>query len=325
MSSGSGATTERFRYHAAGLLIRTDVELSFPTADEDVGVDVDVRRGPDLGCAADPPLGEVVAAHDLTGEWWYVAVSDDDGYVIRFRGCGEFWISPALDVIELRADPAGRPELLPILLAGTVLSFLLTLRGQTVLHASGVAFDGQAVALIGHSGHGKSTIAALLCSRGADLVTDDVLVVDPEPRPTCVGGSTEFRLRERSASIAEQLPDATVRLTADGRHAIRPNRSTVGRVPLRGIIVPRRSRSATLVERRVLRPTQALYAMLACPRVHGWRDHAVITRDFSTLSKLSNTVPVIEVTVPWGPPFRDDVVDQLLAFARPPFGAAEQQ
>lgn len=312
------APTSRFSYAAAGLRIEADDELPLPRYSGTAAVDLDVRRGPDLEGSAEPPSGEVVAEHDPQGRWQYVAVSCDRGHVIRFRGCGECWIAQELDVIELRPDPSGRPDLLPILLAGTVLSFVLTLRGHTVLHASGVAFDGEAVALIGHSGHGKSTIAALLCSRGADIVTDDVLVVESEPHPTCVGASDEFRLRERSATIAERVPDATVRLTVDGRQAIRPPRSTVDRVPLRGILVPRRSRSAAVVQPRVLEPTQGLYALLACPRVHGWRDHEVVARDFLTLSKLSNAVPIIEVTIPWGPPFHDDVVDQLLSVVRSP-------
>ena len=56
-----------------------------------------------------------------------------------------------------------------------VLSAALTLRGEEPLHATVLERDGRAFALLGPSGAGKSTLAAFLISRGARLVTDDML------------------------------------------------------------------------------------------------------------------------------------------------------
>jgi len=65
-------------------------------------------------------------------------------------------------------------------LVGTALILALALRGVWCLHASAVAVDGQAVALLGESGYGKSTLAAYLAS-DPDLpwrrAGDDVLPV----------------------------------------------------------------------------------------------------------------------------------------------------
>lgn len=62
-------------------------------------------------------------------------------------------------------------------LVNFVLSASLTLQGEEPLHATVVEIDGRAVGLLGLSGAGKSTLAAFLISRGADLVTDDMLRV----------------------------------------------------------------------------------------------------------------------------------------------------
>lgn len=60
-------------------------------------------------------------------------------------------------------------------LLGPVLGLVLRLRGIPSLHASAVAIDGVAVALVGPAGAGKSTTAAALAARGHALVADDVL------------------------------------------------------------------------------------------------------------------------------------------------------
>lgn len=71
-------------------------------------------------------------------------------------------------------------------LAGAALSHLvldvamplrLAVLGRTVLHATAVALDNQAVAFTAPSGAGKSTMAVAWCARGAVLVADDCLEV----------------------------------------------------------------------------------------------------------------------------------------------------
>jgi hypothetical protein len=299
-------------YQQCGVRLRSELELALPRAHGD-GWDVDARRGPEIHDSVELPPGEVVAEYDSgNGEKWYIATRVDDGFLVRFRECGEFAITSDLDTIEVREDPAGRTELLPILLAGTVSAFLLTLRGHLVLHASAVAMDDVALAFVGQSGQGKSTMAALMCVDGAELVTDDVLSVDPTPPATCIGGAPELRLREKAAPIARAHTEGTIRTTADERHAFAPRMADVRSRPLAAIVIPVPSRTATEVEAEQLDPTKALFAILATPRVHGWRDKAVLAREFDMLSALVNSVPVFVASVPWGPPF-DPAVARSIA------------
>jgi hypothetical protein len=62
-------------------------------------------------------------------------------------------------------------------LLGPVIGFVLRLRGITCLHASAVAIDKRAIALVGFPGAGKSTTAAAFAQRGFPVIADDVVAL----------------------------------------------------------------------------------------------------------------------------------------------------
>ena len=62
-------------------------------------------------------------------------------------------------------------------LLGPVLGFVLRLRGVICLHASAVAVDGQAIALVGSPGAGKSTIATAFAHCGFSVIADDLVAL----------------------------------------------------------------------------------------------------------------------------------------------------
>jgi hypothetical protein len=64
------------------------------------------------------------------------------------------------------------------LLIAQALPFAAVLRGLEVLHASAVVADREAVAILGPSGAGKTSLALALCGRGARFLADDVLAVE---------------------------------------------------------------------------------------------------------------------------------------------------
>lgn len=296
-------------YLQCGMRVRSELELHLPIA-SDGDFDVDVSWGPEITNTADRLPGEPIVSYDLDDARWYSATATDSGYRMRFHNCGEFEIGAELAHVTVRQDPAGFNEMLPILMAGTVSAFLLSLRGHTVLHASAVSVGGRALAFVGQSGRGKSTLAALLCGAGADLVTDDLLVVATEPI-SCVGGATELRLRASAAPLAADLPDAVTRTTVDQRLALTAKQAPALPMPLHAIVIPAPSRTATEVEVRSVEPSTAVFALLRFPRVYGWRDPDVLRRDFSTVSRLVDEIPVYDVTVPWGPPFEPTVAPAL--------------
>jgi hypothetical protein len=73
--------------------------------------------------------------------------------------------------------PLGLDDLI-VYLQGSVLGFVLRLRGAMCLHASAVEMGGRAFALVGSRGMGKSTSAAAFARMGLSVLTDDVLALE---------------------------------------------------------------------------------------------------------------------------------------------------
>ncbi len=92
-----------------------------------------------------------------------------------------------------------------------VAGFLLHRRGVLPLHASAVEIDGRAVAVAGHSGRGKSTLAAALVRAGHRLLSDDITVVEfaADGGARAIPGSTRLRLKG-DAVAAHGLDPATL-------------------------------------------------------------------------------------------------------------------
>jgi hypothetical protein len=82
-------------------------------------------------------------------------------------------------------------------LVGRILPWASLLRGHEVFHASAVRLGEGAVAVIGPSGAGKTSIAVQLVLRGAGFITDDVLALER------TGGDV---LAHPGASIASVRP-----------------------------------------------------------------------------------------------------------------------
>lgn len=99
------------------------------------------------------------------------------GYRLFARHFGLARISPGGARIEC-APPELEPWSWQRFLVGRVLPWAALLRGYEPFHASAVAFDGRAVAFVGPTGAGKTSLAIQLAARGAEFVTDDVLSVD---------------------------------------------------------------------------------------------------------------------------------------------------
>jgi hypothetical protein len=96
---------------------------------------------------------------------------------LYFQEVGTFQIENGTEITILPL-PNVEERLIRLPLLGAALAVLLYQRGKFVLHASAVAIDKEAVVFVGNKGYGKSTMAAMLCSRGHQLLADDTVVVD---------------------------------------------------------------------------------------------------------------------------------------------------
>ncbi|OXM74127.1 MULTISPECIES: hypothetical protein [Amycolatopsis] len=299
-----------FTYRAHGLTVWSDVELALPPGDGGEP-DLVLRRGPDHAVPRAELPGRCLAElAKPDGRVFYTLATDGNRTVLRYPSLCEFAGDPLLREVTYHLDPSADHGLLTVLATGALLAVHLTLNSHLVLHASAVRVDERALAFVGASGMGKSTLAAALCGLGCDLVADDVLRVDAGG--IVYPGSTENRLRMAARGLADEAAEEDVRPTADGRLALRSTVST-NALPLAACVIPRPSRSVVDVSVERLAGARAFVRMSQFPRVLGWRDPAVMDFAFQRLADLVAEVPVFEATVPWGPPFRDEVLNTLAA------------
>ncbi len=95
------------------------------------------------------------------------------------------------------------------------LAFLLPSRRGAALHAAGLVIDGRGFVLPGASDAGKSTAAALAESRGALVVSDDLVLVDGAgERPVLLG--SPFRSTHPSACPPGRWPLAGILIPEKG-------------------------------------------------------------------------------------------------------------
>lgn len=306
------AVTEQPSVLMAGLVLQADVSLSgghVPPPDR--AVDLRIRAG-DVW-AGHRPLGDPVALHAAQGAVVLDVRRAKGELRVWLRDTASFVVVPEQRSVTYGLAPNVAPDLAGIFMAGLVLSSYLLAEGQMVLHASAVHVRelGGAVAFVGSSGMGKSTMATLLALRGGLLITDDVLRVD-EAGDTivCRRGPAEARLREKAASLAAGQSGAWT--TADGRTSLPLPRATED-VPLIAIVIPGPVQNQDRVLLRRLSSVQGLLALTSHPRVPGWCDPKTTAQHFARTSDLVRRVPVYASLLPWGPPFDPSMAEQVVA------------
>jgi hypothetical protein len=261
---------------------------------------------------AEAPVGTVVAVRDpdLGG---YTIAEDEAGYVVRFYGAYDVRISRDLRSIRIHVAPDVDRGLVPVILAGTILAALLELRGSCMLHASCVEVGGATFAVVGASGMGKSTLAALFCAAGGRIVADDALRIEHvRGVARCYPGSGQIRVRKGAAELAGGFPSAAVVETGDGRIGINAERVDGSSRRLDALLIPNPSRDTDSLTVERLGQREALIALVSYPRVVGWQHSDPARRHFEVLSGVAATVPAFNATILWGHPFEADVASRLL-------------
>jgi len=98
------------------------------------------------------------------GEYYYLAYLHGGHFVISRDG-GNIWVA-----LTERTNF----DFIIAQIAGPILGLVLQLKGYLVFHASVVAWEDYAFAIIGMSGTGKSTLAAELHRQGCKILSDDI-------------------------------------------------------------------------------------------------------------------------------------------------------
>jgi hypothetical protein len=213
-----------FYYHLFGLNVESDLALPglrsrIPPRNHDSSVKLFLRDAlthwPIETCAGKSTLIHE-SAQNGSGNDPYVRIE----YFYAAR-CYRFLYG---DGIAFALDDDGRTiwgiwpprmslEDLMVYLLGPVFSFVLRLRGFTVLHASAAAIRGNAVAFVGPGGAGKSTIVGALAHSGYPILSDDAAVLEETSEEFCIRPTyPHVRLWPDSASILFGAKDALPKL-----------------------------------------------------------------------------------------------------------------
>lgn len=156
-----------YSYIAFGILIESEIELP-----ELIQADVTV---PDVVVCFGP-----VASHGIevrnAGKWFQGCEGS-----LRFEveGVGRFLAERGRVITIERAEGASADDI-RLFVLGSALGAVLIQRGLLALHGSSVRVSGRAIAFLGDSGVGKSTLANALNQRGVPLIADDLCMISTE-------------------------------------------------------------------------------------------------------------------------------------------------
>lgn len=160
-----------------------------------------------------------------------VDLAQPAGYLLNAPGFARVLV--AADGSELLCDPEPENSRWSILLAAQALPLAATLHGLEVLHASGVAMAEGALAsraalFTGPQGAGKSSLAAALVGRGAELLSDDTIALESrDDELLAYPGPGLLRLRANEHERLSASCRAALGPTAPtlGKHGFAPSRS----------------------------------------------------------------------------------------------------
>jgi hypothetical protein len=188
-------------------------------------------------------------------------------------------------------------------LLGPVLGLVLRLRGITCLHASAIDLGGQAIAVIGPPGSGKSTTAAIFATSGYRVLSDDVVALSDHgsaflarpsyPRVGLWSDSVETLFGFPDA-LPQQTPTWTkcyLDLTQNG-YKFQPSP-----LPLRALyVLGERDSNGLAPVVHTLPVREGLTQLIENTYLSYLLDRTMSVRDLDVLSRLVSSMPVRRLT-----------------------------
>ena len=246
-------------------------------------------------------------AHSCTGTFEVAA----NGREIRF--------APAADC---RLDVARTDVIARVLLLA------LHRPGVAWMHGSAVVCGGRAIAFLGPSGVGKSSIALALARAGAQHVCDDTLPIELGSPPVVWPSDHTLRLNDDTKARFADGVDA-VRREADGKFILTHDmlataaaapRSTspIARAPLEAIYLVIPETNPTVLSRPVVRnrlqSSVSVPALIPHIKVGPILPRGAAARVLNDLATVVDAVPVYQLRVARDWSLVDRVVEQLLVW-----------
>ncbi|MGC1676576.1 MAG: hypothetical protein WA740_03495 [Candidatus Binataceae bacterium] len=294
-----GPAESKYQYTSYGVSLRSDIPLALKQNNHVGDVAIEIRTE-----SASFFMRAIRGASFVENlqDWYRYARLEDRSSYARWEGLGEFLVSSDGRRVHCRKFRGAHSESFQVYLLQRALSFALVKQGLEPLHATAVVVNGQAIAFLGDSGFGKSTLAACFIAGGHELVTDDLLVLQrsaaglrayPGPPRIKLFPAMACRfLGDRAAGVPMNpqtkklvLPLSSAQLCSEP-------------IPLRAIYVlqaPRESRRKQGIRLIVLDPRQAFLELLRNTYNHLHLAPDRLQRHFAQVSSIANTVRFVKL------------------------------
>jgi len=208
----------------------------------------------------------------------------------RVAGVGEFLILEGREIV-VDANDDVEPALLRTILLGPVFCVLLRQRGFLVLHASCIEINDQAIAFLGGSGWGKSTLAAAFQSKEYRVLTDDVLAIDlATGYPIAYPSYPHGKLFPEAAALLGHNIEEMMPVSQNSLKLTCPftNRFQQAPLPLQQIYVLAKAKKHTIT---ALQPQESFVELIRHTRSIQFMTHAdVIKSHLHLCTKLIQTI-----------------------------------
>lgn len=228
----------------------------------------------------------------------------EDGTLLSVPDVARFWIQDGRSIV-VAPCPAASERNVRLFVLGSALGAILHQRGLVPLHANAVEIDGRAVAFMGHSGAGKSTMAAWFLDRGRAVLTDDVCVVEQpgDAEPVAHRGLIRLRLWREALERSGREAVETARSFDDQDKfdvTMPDERHAPPALPFGAAVLLRRAEDDGFAVRR-LRGMEAVGALMENVYRGGYAElsggSGVL---LAACAKLAAAVPVLDVSRAWG-------------------------
>jgi hypothetical protein len=234
---------------------------------------------------------------------WATASLPDGSRYLRWSGAFEFLIPPGGHSVTCRPLTRRGVDAFHTHL-GPSLSFAMINLGFEPLHSTTVVIDGQAVALMGDCGYGKSSLGASFVKAGYRLLTDDLLVTSSEHgQLLAYPGAPRVKLYPAIAKVIFGPRVKGLRLEPLTPKLIIPlddTRSQRTPVPLKAIYVlrPPGPRTPPHVVIRKLTHRSAFVELVRNTFNMSVSDPKRLERQFALATRLAMTVPIKSLSYP---------------------------
>ncbi|MDX1401962.1 MAG: hypothetical protein R3245_08575, partial [Kiloniellales bacterium] len=230
---------------------------------------------------------------------------EDDSFLLRFPGLIDFAISNDARQIKVWPAPRTQMETFCHLLLDQVLPRVLAQQGRLVVHAGAARVGDRAIAFIGNTGSGKSTLTASLHAAGYPLLADDGLVLMQREGVT-LALPTYPSLRlwpDAIASLFIQAPKVATMAQYSSKRRITMTENwaqTEGPLSLASfyVIEQRAAADDASVSLSRLTPSEACIAIIANSFQLDVTDGPRAAELFAIASNISENVPVFSLVYP---------------------------